>query len=349
MKPLRSSNTSNLLNRILADASLPSKIQKLDGQALAKMIQEIGLEDAGELVALASVKQLEEAFDHDLWSAIRPGSDEYFDPERFATWIEILLESGSTVAALKISEMDEELVTMAFSQLLWAIDFETLKTEVASQDRLEKIMDSSAFLEIEDYFIFSKLPRTWDSISRLLVDLDQNHYEFLRRVLDNCAQATLDQIKDQGDFYTVLSKADQLVQDASEAREKRREALGYVSPANARAFLKLAQGPIASEDHLTPKELRGLVVNTHSTLPVPSAKFGRVKAFIASDLLLKSKLIEQLNYLANVLVAGGHIEGRAPRPGEASVWVLETCENGLKLRPDCKNLIEAFRAGWRKS
>jgi hypothetical protein len=42
----------------------------------------VGLEDACELIALATTDQLGRIFDEELWSASRPGEAERFSPER---------------------------------------------------------------------------------------------------------------------------------------------------------------------------------------------------------------------------------------------------------------------------
>ena len=66
---------------------------------LHRVIQRCGLEDCGELVALATPDQLAAVFDLDLWRAGRPGLDEQFDADRFGLWLEVLMESGASVAA----------------------------------------------------------------------------------------------------------------------------------------------------------------------------------------------------------------------------------------------------------
>jgi len=40
-------------------------------------------------------------FDLDLWRGDRPGRDEQLDAHRFGIWLEVLMESGATVAAQK--------------------------------------------------------------------------------------------------------------------------------------------------------------------------------------------------------------------------------------------------------
>src|SRR5574340_561157 len=57
-----------------------------------RRIERVGLEDAGELMALATTEQLLHVFDETLWTSAAPGRDERLDPERFAVWLEVMLE-----------------------------------------------------------------------------------------------------------------------------------------------------------------------------------------------------------------------------------------------------------------
>src|SRR4051794_15053808 len=92
-----SPTTTALLLRILERPGLVAAVRELPGAVLGKLIDRIGLEDAGELVALASTAQLERIFDDDLWRAERAGGDETFRPERFALWLRVMMEAGDEV------------------------------------------------------------------------------------------------------------------------------------------------------------------------------------------------------------------------------------------------------------
>ena len=91
-----------LLDRILNTPSLEQVVPRLRPDLLHRVIQACGLEDCGEIVALATPEQLARIFDLDLWRAARPGRDEQFDADRFGVWIEALAESGAAVAAQKL-------------------------------------------------------------------------------------------------------------------------------------------------------------------------------------------------------------------------------------------------------
>lgn len=86
-------SSSELVARILDTPDLAASIHALDGPALVKLIDAVGLEDAGEIVAFARADQLAEVFDEDLWRSERAGDDERFDGDRFLVWLEVLMEA----------------------------------------------------------------------------------------------------------------------------------------------------------------------------------------------------------------------------------------------------------------
>src|ERR1700716_3841345 len=94
-----------LLDRILETPHLAHVVPRLPPEMLHRVIQSCGLEDCGELVALATPDQLKGVFDLDLWRTGHPRADEQFDADRFGVWLEVLMESGGLVAAQKLAEM----------------------------------------------------------------------------------------------------------------------------------------------------------------------------------------------------------------------------------------------------
>src|SRR5262245_9826881 len=100
--------STQLLMRILERPGLVAAVRELPGAVLGKLIDRIGLEDAGELVALASTAQLERVFDDDLWRADRAGGDETFRPERFALWLRVMAEAGEEHLAERLCELPQD-------------------------------------------------------------------------------------------------------------------------------------------------------------------------------------------------------------------------------------------------
>lgn len=81
----RRPSSSQLLARILETPNLAEQIQALPSAMLGQLIGHVGIEDAGELVALATTQQLAEVFDEELWRSDRPGEDDRFDADRAET------------------------------------------------------------------------------------------------------------------------------------------------------------------------------------------------------------------------------------------------------------------------
>ena len=80
------------------------------------MVQHCGLEACGELLILATPRQLTAVCDLDLWRARQPGLDEAFDAERFGLWLEVLVECGASAAAHTVAQMDPDLVVFGMAQ-----------------------------------------------------------------------------------------------------------------------------------------------------------------------------------------------------------------------------------------
>ncbi len=242
MEFIKSPGPERPLNRMLSDPDLPERIKSLEPRTLTNLVNQIGLEDCGEIIAFASAQQIERVFDEDLWRSTTAGGDESFDAERLGLWLEILLELGPDSATEKLVNMDPDFLTMALSQLIWVCDFDSLHAQSASDVILDKIMDST------------------------------NAYE----------------------------------------REKRRKAQGFVPPADARVFLKLAEGSLETEDHISPAHLKRKDLSRESrtqnsymgqssreVLKLPNHRFTRVQEMLARDSTVSSIRMEELNYLAN--------------------------------------------------
>jgi hypothetical protein len=244
----RSTRPGQLLTRILEEPALVASVQSLDARVLSKVINHIGLEDAGELVALATTDQLKTIFDEDLWRSQRPGQDETFDAARFGLWLEILLEIGEDFAAQKLTELDENLVTLALCRHLLVIDIDELAlrmsgTERSAEDDLtDKALESCLYHEMEEYRLISKTHEAWDSIVSVLVAMDQEHHEHLRRLLERCCHLSSEYIEDNGGLFDVLTSEEMLESDVASDREDRRAGEGFVAASSAASFLNLARG-----------------------------------------------------------------------------------------------------------
>jgi hypothetical protein len=407
--------TRQLLLRLLEEPRLVEAVQALEPGVLAGLIDRIGLEDSAELISLATTGQLVQLLDEDLWKSERPGVDETFDADRFALWLEVLLEAGDEFAARKLAEWPEDLVMLALYEHVLVVNMDELAIEMAGRDEdvdlTEKALDSCLYHEIAEFQVISRRQAGWSAVLAVLLALDENHHDLLRRILERCCVLSREYIEDNDGLYNVLSSEEMLESDAAADREERRAARGFISPSSAAAFLKLARATGLAEivkssrpDPVTRAYFRDLERVPVDPAPEPGARragkrilavmheagileearpppllddpavpgvktggarFGRAIARLREvDPECYARRMEELAYLANVLVAGHGVDGRRYRPFEAAEAVMAVCNLGLRhllgeaddagedaerravrlVREE--SAVKLFRAGW---
>lgn len=347
---------------------LAAKVQALPTAAFGSLIRQIGVEDAGELVALATVEQLVAAFDEDLFVNVRPGERESFDAERFAVWLEVLLEAGEQTAAERMAAMSEDFVVQALASLVIVLEIDALRQWLSEDyedaEAVDNLLASSPTEEIDGYLLVARDHGGWDAAVALILALDRDQHEYLTRVLDRCVEVTRAPIEEDG-LYTVLSAADELAEQVEAQREARRAARGHVEPRAARAFLELAHRPWVQEkgstgrDPLTRAYFRELdresgevavapsvgsvarqlagYDDSAQTLPgetgpeTPASLADALRALAELDSAALEARHEELIYLANVVIAGADDAGNRWQPSAAIEAVLATVALGARL------------------
>lgn len=278
LKRLVRPSSRSLLARVLDEPDLPAQIQQLAPAVFSELVEQIGLEDAGELVAMATIEQLGHAFDEDLWKNQRPGEEEHFDPQRFLLWLEVLLEAGDAFAASRLVEMPEDLVTLALQKHMLVLDVEVLALDMQAADevdarQLDKALESCIHEELNGLELVARQCEGWDSIWSVVLALDRDHHEFLTRVLERCCAMSSEYIEDSGGLYEVLTSEEMLEADLAGEREDRRAEQGHVAPSSAAAFLSLARterGVSGERDPVTRAYFRNL-----GPTPTASVRRGR--------------------------------------------------------------------------
>src|SRR5205823_7755368 len=106
---------------------------------------------------------------------------------------------------------------------------------------LERALDNAAVEEWEEFRLIARDPDVWDDVWNALLSLDRDHHDRLRAILEACCEMSTEYISGQGGLYQVLTADQMLDSDVAAARDDRRSAEGFVSPADARAFLALAR------------------------------------------------------------------------------------------------------------
>jgi hypothetical protein len=322
-------------------------------------------EDALELVTVASAAQLQRVFDDDLWQADRPGGDETFRPERFALWLRVMREAGDEVLVQRLCELPPDLLALAVHRLVLVLDMDVVEEQLSSAgdeaEPIERALQTSAFEEWEELRLIARDPDAWDDVWNALMSLDRDHHDRVRAVLEQCCAMSTEYISGQGGLYQVLTADEMLESDVASARDDRRVAEGFVSPADARAFLELARRGAGGDerDPITRAYFRELQPPRHAlpppaqtaaplTLPPAAADPDQgeplpARARLAAPLFERamrdlrerdperfSARARELGYLVNVWIAGGTHQGRRPGPAEALEMVLRTCEAGLR-------------------
>jgi Family of unknown function (DUF6178) len=238
-------SSNALLMRIFERPELVSAVRELPAPVLGKLIDRVGLEDAGELVALASTAQLERMFDDDLWQAASAGEDEAFRPDRFALWLRVMHEGGEEFVIQRLCELPQDLLALAIHRLVLVVDTDELAEHFTGPsdelDQLERALESAVSDEWEEFRVIARDSSAWDDVWAALIALDRDHHDRLRALLEQCCAMTTEFINGQGTLYDVLTSDEMLENDVAAAREDRRAAEGFVSPADARSFLELAR------------------------------------------------------------------------------------------------------------
>ncbi|MDB4970033.1 MAG: hypothetical protein JWN44_5722 [Myxococcales bacterium] len=387
-----------LLARILEDPALVRHVQSLEPRALGRLIDRVGLEDSAELVALATTEQLQRIFDDDLWHAARPGQEERFDPARFGLWLEVMLEAGERFAAEKLTELPEELVGLALHRQAIVLNLDERALDLSEskeeEDLVDKVLDGVLSEEIGEYLVIARRHDGWDALVRVLLALDEAQHDFLVGLLDRCAHASQSYIEDHGGLYDVLTSEEMLESDAAAERDDRRAAEGFVSPSDAAAFLGYAR--VTSLEKLMSSSERDPITRTYfrryerrarpsdapstplaelleeteeaaPARPLLGAGDGGDELLVTRALVALSvrnaeahaHRVDELGYLANVLIAGATRAGRRYRPFEAAEAALALCDRGLAQLLDgsrdvaraAELLVSAsadklFRIGW---
>ncbi len=237
-------STAQVLERVLGEPGLVHAIRALSATELGELVSAVGLEDAGEVVALASTEQIAGLFDGDLWQSGEE-AEERFDARRFGLWLEVLSEAGEVAVAQRLTELPLDFLCMAMHRLVLVLDMDTLGQEfqqggVEDADGVEKALESQLFEEWEEFRIIDRGLAPWDTVMGALLALDQAHTDVLRALLERCCQLSTSTIEDNGGLYEVLTEPERIETDQRAERDDRRTRQGYVSLSDARAFLRLA-------------------------------------------------------------------------------------------------------------
>ena len=375
-----------LVRRLLETPDIARAVPRLPAEVLHRVIERCGLDACADIVALTTPRQLERLLDMDLWRAPVPGADETLDAARFGEWLEVLLDLDPDVAVDRLAAMDLDLVVGGLANHIAVYDGGAVAAYIMldGEEMPEKRpLRGGQISEIGGFVVKARRSPAWHTIVDLLFHLHDACPAFFFRLMRGVI-ALSDSGREADGFHQLLDRRDQHEADLADARGERRDRQGYVAPAQARAFLQAARtidlhgtqpamDPIvrASLRDITPEPLTdeaarggdgvpsvdavmevlsdaGVVTRPRALIgagETADARLALVRAFAESHLTS----FEELAFLANALVSGGTIHGRAFTMQEASDAAAATCNLGLENWPGGwgeRDLVTAFRVGW---
>ncbi|EDM76110.1 hypothetical protein PPSIR1_31283 [Plesiocystis pacifica SIR-1] len=239
--------TSRVLAQLLDDPARVQTLRALPPPRFGALVRELGLEDAGELMALATSSQTLAVLDEQLWTDGAGSPEEQLEPERFALWLDVLLQGGDGLTARRLLELPEALLIAGLCGQLFVLDVDALGHSMAGAswrdaELAERILDACLYLELDGYTLVAKRGLGWDPTVAALLALDRVDHERTARVLGCCHAITLQALEGEEDgLQTILSAQETVEADALADRNDRRAAQGFVASADAKAFLKLAE------------------------------------------------------------------------------------------------------------
>jgi hypothetical protein len=207
------------------------------------LIRHAGLEQCVELVDALSREQLTAVLDLDLWSAPLASGDERFDADRFGEWVETLADHDPATAARVVARCEPSLVVTGLSRYVRVFDPGVLEpTESTDDERAEGILFSGdgTTAEIAGYIVQARRPDAWDAIAGLLLELSAGHAACFQALMRGCREVS-DDGRELDGLDDLLEAPDQLLHDVTIHRDDRRQARGFSTAADARAFLSIAR------------------------------------------------------------------------------------------------------------
>jgi hypothetical protein len=229
--------------RLLDAPNLARVVPHLAPETLHQLILHAGLEACGEVVASMTPDQLTSVLDFDLWRSPRPGLDEQFEADRFGDWLELLSETGGPVAARIIAAQDEHLVIAGLSQYVRVFDPSALDVPAPSDDEpfdMEVTPSGSYECEVGGYLVRALRADAWDAIVALLLALDNDYHDFFHAVMGGCRRLS-NSVPEIDGLDDLLMEGEQLLHELKVGREQRQSLQGYITRADARAFLQMAR------------------------------------------------------------------------------------------------------------
>jgi hypothetical protein len=217
-----SPSARQLIETVSSSVAAPAFVRRIDPHTLKSLVDDVGLEDAGALIAHVSNRQLLHLLDETLWTGARPGDPDRLSVAELLRWLDLWNGLGSGFVADKLYELGDDFCALAFSRLLVVSDF----------DMAPRVLDEHTHA-IGRYIIRVRVDDEWDAVQTAVTALWRDYPDYCEAVFARLAfrHSTL-KMFGEDDTAQVLDA------DASHAHEQGREESGYVTSVMAGSFLR---------------------------------------------------------------------------------------------------------------
>ncbi len=263
-KPPIEGARSRLLQTLRDSPALPSLLRTLQPSALARLVERVGINDAGELMAIVPTRNLLQALDESLWKSPAPGGTDVFDAQELVDWLEAWNEIGDEFVAERLARMSDDYRALCLSHLISVGIHHTLAFLAIPDDEVDVERDTlqpiGACSIYGPYVIAPRIEDEWDVVRASLDAMSAHCPEQLLHTLGMLDGAESMMAAEEG--------RTRLTRDVAHERERHRENIGYVTAPGACAFLLFIA--TASEDELAALDAYDEETRRHL------AAFGRV-------------------------------------------------------------------------
>lgn len=212
----------HLIETLSGSEALPTFVRRIDPHTLKHLVDEVGIEDAGSLVAHATDRQIAHLLDETIWTGARPGDPDKLSVAELLRWLDLWNDLGAQFAADKLFELGDEFCALAFSRLL----------VVADSDMAPRILDEHTQI-VGSYLVRTRVDDEWDTVQTTVNALWQDYPDFIEAIFGRLSfRHSILNMFGEDDAARVLDA------DAGHAHEQSREEGGYVTSILAGAFLR---------------------------------------------------------------------------------------------------------------
>ena len=215
-------SAKQLIETMSGSDALPVFVQRINPNTLKTLVDELGIEDAGPLIAHASQHQLVHLLDETIWTGAKPGDPDKLSVAELLRWLDLWNGLGARFAADKLFELGDDFCALAFSRLLI----------VSDHDMSPRIADEQT-QAIGSFLVRVRIDDEWDTVQTSVNALWQDYPDFTEAVFGRLSfrHSTL-RMFGEDDTARVLDA------DAGFAHEQGREEAGYVTSIMAGSFLR---------------------------------------------------------------------------------------------------------------